>query len=194
MDTWYWCFGFAKKAFLSTIFHRIKVRPSIETNHNSRNHLYSFGDWVLLSCSPLWDTWYWCFGSIRENFLSTIFCRIKVHPSNETNLYSHNNLHFFVIGHYNHVPLIGIHDISVFGLARKTLLSIIFFIIKVCLSNEINLDSYNNLYFFCDWPQQSHFFSLGYMVLMLWFRKKSFSFHHFHWKNFVYQMGQTCIT
>ena len=56
-------------------------------------------------------------------FFLHIFCRIKVYPSNETNLDSYNNLHyFFVIRHYNHVFLIGLHDIGALDLQEKLFL------------------------------------------------------------------------
>ena len=48
----------------------------------------------------------------EKAFLSTIFLRFKAIWSNKTNLDSYNNLYVFVIGHYNHVLLISIHEIG----------------------------------------------------------------------------------
>ena len=53
----------------------------------------------------------------KKSFSFHIFHTIKVYPSNEKNLDSHNNLHSFVIRHYNHVLLIAIQDIG--GFTRK---------------------------------------------------------------------------
>ena len=64
-------------------------------NFDSRNNLHSFCYWAQQSCSLHWDTRYWCFGLARKAFLSTIFLIIKVHPWNETNLYTQYNLHSF---------------------------------------------------------------------------------------------------
>ena len=94
-DTQYWCFGFARKAFLSTIFLIIKVHPWNDSNLDSHNNLYSFSDSAQQSCSPRWNTRYWCFGFARKAFLSAIFPIIKVHLWKELNLDSHNNLHSF---------------------------------------------------------------------------------------------------
>ena len=53
-----------------------------------------------------------------------------------------------MIGHHNHVPYIGVHDIDALDLARKAFLSTIFFIIKF-MENETNLDTSKNLHSFC---------------------------------------------
>ena len=55
LDTRLWCFGLARKAFLLTIFLRIKVYPSNRINLDSRNSLYFFYDWALEAYSPHWD-------------------------------------------------------------------------------------------------------------------------------------------
>ena len=39
--------------------------------------------------------------------------------------------------------------------------------------------------------QHKLFYSLGLMILMLWFHKKSFSFHHYLELKFICQLGQT---
>ena len=41
-DTRSWCFRFARKGFLSTIFIIINVHPWNESNMDARNYLYSF--------------------------------------------------------------------------------------------------------------------------------------------------------
>ena len=106
-DTWHWCFRSTRKAFLSTILLVINVVPWNESNLDTHNNLHFFLLWALQSCSPYWDTWYWCFGVARKAFLFTVFLIINVHPRNKSNLDAHNNLHCFCYGHYNHVPLLG---------------------------------------------------------------------------------------
>ena len=54
------------------------------------------------------------------------------------------------IGQYNLVLHIGIHDIDALDLQEKSFFSIIFLEIKVCPSNELNLESRINLRFFYD--------------------------------------------
>ena len=93
LDTRHCFFGFARKAFLSTIFLIIKLHPWNKSNLDSHNNLHSFCDWALQSCSPHWDTWNWCFPFARKAFHSTIFHIIKVHSWNVSNLDSRNNLH-----------------------------------------------------------------------------------------------------
>ena len=68
-DTRYWCFRFARKAFLSTIFPIINVHPWNQSNLDTHNNLHFFLLWVLQSCSVHWDTRYWCFGFVRKVFL-----------------------------------------------------------------------------------------------------------------------------
>ena len=118
-DTRYWCFGFAREAFLSKIFLKINGHPWNDTNLDTRNNLYSFSFWVIQSSSLHWDTWYWRFDLIRKAFLPTIILIIKVYLWNETNLDARNNLHSFWDGHYNHVLHIGIHDIDAFVWQEK---------------------------------------------------------------------------
>ena len=72
-------------------------------------HFFVIGHKIMI-CSVGYMLLMASFGQIT--FFSIIFHRIKVHLSNKTNLDSHNSFHFFVIGHYNHVFLIGIHDIG----------------------------------------------------------------------------------
>ena len=67
----------------------------------------------LLGCMIL------MFRLARKAFLSAIFLMIKVHLSNKTNLDTDNNLHSFCYGHYNHVLLIGIHNINALDLVEK---------------------------------------------------------------------------
>ena len=118
-DTRYWCFGFAKNVFLSTIFLIIKVHPWNEINMDTHNTLHSFYCWALQLYSPHWDTWYWCFDLAEKAFFSTIFFKIKVHMWSETNLDFHNNLHSFCDWHYNHSFHIMIHDIKALVWKKK---------------------------------------------------------------------------
>ena len=104
--------------------------------------------WVWQSCSPLWDTRYWCFGFARKTFVYTIFPIINVHMQNETNLDTQNNIHSFRCGHYNHVLPIRIHDTDALGLQEKLFFPPFFLIIIVHLWNETNLDTHYNLHSF----------------------------------------------
>ena len=101
--------------------------------------LFSLG-YIILSLS-IW----------KKNFFSTIFLIIKIHPWNELNLDTRNNIHSFCYGHYNRVYVIGIHDIEAFGFARKAFLSNIFLITKVHPWNERNKSAHNNLHSSCYW-------------------------------------------
>ena len=109
-DTRYWCIGFARKVFLSTISLIINVHP--ESNLDNRKNPYSFcyGHYnhVLRIEIHVVDD----IGFVGKAFLSTIILIINVHPRNESNMDIHNNLHSFCYGHYNHVLHIGIHDID----------------------------------------------------------------------------------
>ena len=122
-NTWYWCFRFARKAFLFTIFLIIKVYLWNEANLDSHNNLHSFCDCVLQSCSPHWDIRYWGFGLSRKTFLSTVFLIVKVNLRNDTKLDTCNNLYSFYYWHYNHVHLIGIHDIDALVWGEKLFFS-----------------------------------------------------------------------
>ena len=147
-DTRYWCFGLARKCFLSIIFLIIKVRSSNDSNLDSCNNLYSFCDWALQSCLPYYDTRYWVFGFLGKAFFSTISCIIKVHPWNELDLDSHNNLHSFCDWGLKSCSPHWDTRYWCFGFARKAFIFTIFRIIKVHPWNESNLDTSNNLYSF----------------------------------------------
>ena len=112
LDSRYWWFGCARKAFLSTISFIIKVFSSNKTKLDPHNNLYYF----LLSILGYTTL---MFRFARKAFLSTIFLIIKDHPSNETNLDTHNNLHSFSYWHCNHVLHIRIHDIDTLVLQEK---------------------------------------------------------------------------
>ena len=92
----------------------------------------------------------------KETFSFNIFNRIKVHPPNWTNLNTYNNLYCFVIQHYNHVLLIGIHDTDL-CFSKKAFFSSFLLRIKIHPSKEINMDSCNNLHHFHDSPSQTYF-------------------------------------
>ena len=79
----------------------------------------------------------------KKAFLSTILLKINVHLWNETNLNSHNNLHSFCYGHYNHVLHIEIPDIDALDLQGKLFFFLIFLIIKIHPWNKTNLDTHN---------------------------------------------------
>ena len=114
-----WCFCFVGKAFLITIFFLINVHPWNETNLDTRSNLCSFcyvhHNHVLLIRIHDIEV----LDLLGKAFLCTISYRINVHPRNETNLDTHDNLHSFCYVHYNQVPLIGIHDIDAWDLQEK---------------------------------------------------------------------------
>ena len=55
----------------------------------------------------------------KKYFISTIFLRIKVHPWNETNLDTYDNLNSFSYWHYNHVLHIWVRYIDALDLKEK---------------------------------------------------------------------------
>ena len=114
-----------KKTFSLHHFLYNYVHPWNESNLDTAKNLYSFCYSALQSCSPHWHTRYWCFGFARKAFISTIFLEINIHLWNETNTDALIISILFVFGH-----------------------AIMFTL-------------------------------LGYMILMHWICKKSFSFCHF---------------
>ena len=86
----------------------------------------------------------------KKSFFFAIFIIINVHPWKETNLDSHNNLYFFLMGtqscssHWD-------TRYWCFRFTRITFFSTIFLIMKVHLWNETNLDAHNNLHSLCYW-------------------------------------------
>ena len=117
-DTRFSYFGFARKAFLSTIFLVINVHPWNETNLDTQNNIHFFVIGTLIMFSTLAFI-IWCFGFARKAFLSNAFLVIQVYLWNEANLGAHNNLHSFCYWHYNHVCLIEIHDIYALDLQEN---------------------------------------------------------------------------
>ena len=83
---------FARKAFLFTILLRLNVYLSNKTDVDSYNNLCSFKikyyNHVHLIGIHDTNALVWQ----EKAFLFTILLRIKVYPSNETNLDSHNNI------------------------------------------------------------------------------------------------------
>ena len=97
---------FGRKALLSTILHIIKVHLLIEKNLDSHNNLHF-----------LWLRTTIMFSSLRHMILmlwfslkSFLFHHIPYNQSLSIKWVSN----LFVIGHYNHVLLIGICDIDAF--------------------------------------------------------------------------------
>ena len=114
----------------------------------------------------------------KKSFFFTIFLIIEVHRWNEMNLDSRYNLHSFCYGQYNHVLLIGIHDIDALDLQKKL------FFPPFSLQSQFIREMRQT------WIPKIistsfvvgttiMFFTLGYTILMLWICKKSFSFHDF---------------
>ena len=110
-----WCFGFAIKVFLSTIFLATNVHPwmrqswiliiiSIHFVMGTTIMFSSLGYTIL----RLW--------TCNKSFPSTIFLLIKGHSWNEANLYTHNNHHYFCYWYYNHVLQFRMHDLDALDL------------------------------------------------------------------------------
>ena len=116
---------FDKKNIFSTIFLIIKFYSSNEGTLDSCNNLHSFYDRALYTHSPQWDTWFQCFVLTRKAIISTIVLKIKIYLLNRINLVSHNNLHFFVIGHYKHIFLIRIPDIDALDWQEKLFIPLV---------------------------------------------------------------------
>ena len=90
-----WCFGFARKAFISTIFIVINVHLWNETNLGTHNNLHSYCsgpyDYVLLIGIHKIDA----LDSEEKLFFPLFFLIINVHLRDETNLDIRNDLHSF---------------------------------------------------------------------------------------------------
>ena len=113
----------------------------------------------------------------KKSFLSTIFLVINVHPWYETNLDTPNNLHSICYGHYNHIPLIGIHDIDVLDLQEK--LSFPSFSLQLIFIRDIRQTWILLIISILFVTGITIIFPLlGYTILMFWICKKSFPFHY----------------
>ena len=128
--------------------------------------------------SPYWDTWYWCFGLARKTFLSTIFLVIMfIHEMRQTWILIIISI-LFVVAHYNHDYLIGIHDIFALDFQEKH-----FFPPFSLKSRFIRAMRQTWMLIIVSvlfvMGATIMFSSLGYTILMLWIYMKSFSFHHF---------------
>ena len=171
-DARYWCFGFARKAFLFIIFLIIKVHLRNETNLDTYNNLHSVFYWqnnhVLHIGIDDIDAL-----DLPEELFFPPFS-----SWNGTNLDTLNNLHSFCHCHSNHVLLIGIYDINAlnsqeklffppFSLQKKFIHEIRQTWILVVISTILVIGT------------TIMFSVLGYMILMHWICMKSFSFHHF---------------
>ena len=153
-DPWSWCFGFARKAFLSTNFSIINDHPWNETNLDTRNNLYSFCYWhyyhVLhigmhdLGGLDLQEKLFFPLFSlqlmfIREMRQTWILIIISI---------------IFVMALQSCSPCWDRRSWC-FGFARKAFLSTIFITINGHPWNVTNLDTHNNLLFFLLWALQS---------------------------------------
>ena len=61
----------------------------------------------------------------------------------------------FLLRHYNHILSIGYTILMLLRICKKSFSFHHFLVIKVHMWNVWNLDSHNNLHFFCDWALQS---------------------------------------
>ena len=114
----------------------------------------------------------------KKAFLSMIFLKIKVCPSNVSNLDSHNKLQSFYDWALQSCSLYYDTWYWCFGFARKAFHSTVFLVINVYPWNERNLDTHYNLHSI-RYGTTIMFSSLGYTILLLRICKKGFSFHHF---------------
>ena len=79
-----------------------------------------------------------------------------------------------IIGHNNHVYLIGIHDTEALDLQEKAFLSTIFIITKVHPWNDLNLDAHNKIHSFGYW-RNNHVLLIGiHDIVALDLREKLF--------------------
>ena len=107
-----------KKSFFSTIFLVVKVIRDVRQTWILiiTSILFVIGTTILFSILGYVILMLWI---CKKSFLSTIFVIIKVHPWNEINLGTHNNLHSFCYWHGNHVLNIGLHDNEILDLQEK---------------------------------------------------------------------------
>ena len=114
----------------------------------------------------------------KKAFHSTIFLIMKVHPWNERNLDTYNELHSFCYWHYNHVPHIRIHDIDALDSWEK-----LFFPPFSLYLEFFHEMAQTWILIIISFPftigTTIMFPTLGYTILMFWICKKNFSFHHF---------------
>ena len=114
----------------------------------------------------------------KKSFLSTIFLIFKVHPWNETNLDTCNNLDSFSYWHYNHVHLIGMHDIDALAWQEKPFFPP--FSLQLKFIREMRQTRIHLIIIVLFVMGTTIMFSiLGYAILMLYICKKSYYFHHF---------------
>ena len=87
----------------------------------------------------------------KKSFFPMIFFIIKVWPTNEPNMDSHNNMHSFHVWALQ--SCFAYWDTWYWWLyfGRKTFCSTIFLIVEVHLWYVSNLDTHNNIYSFCYW-------------------------------------------
>ena len=110
-----------KKGFSSLHFpynQSSSVKWWIEANFDTRNNLrcFSYGHWNYVLLIGIDDTELWI---CNRSFPFHIFLIRKIHPCNEINLDTHNNLRYFCYWHYNYVRHIGIHIIDALDLQEK---------------------------------------------------------------------------
>ena len=120
----------------------------------------------------------------RKAFLFTIVLIIKVYSWNEINMDTHNNLHSFCYWNYNHVLLIGVHDIDTMDLQEKLFVPpFSLYLMFVCGVGQTWVLVIVSILIVIGTTIM--FSTLGYTVLMLWIWKKSFYFHHFPYNKIV---------
>ena len=164
--TWYWWFGFGRKAFLSIIFPIIKfVCQKRQTGiHVIISFLFVSEDHKHILLTRIHNIH--VLALFPPIFLELkFFCQTR-------KTWNHIIITFhFVIRHTKHIYLIRIHSICALGSQKKNIFSTIFRRTKVCPSKESNMDSCNNLLSFC----YGHMFSsMVYKIFKPWFCKKSF--------------------
>ena len=139
--------------------------------------IFIFLSWAWQSFSTHWDTRYCCFGLAKKAFLSLNFHIINIHSWNEINLDTRSNLHFIIMGTIIMFSSLG-YTILMLWMCKKSFSCIIVLIINVHSRNEKTGIPIIIIVLLVI-GTTIMIFSLGYMILMLWICKKSFSFHHF---------------
>ena len=136
--------------------------------------LFVFGHYNLVLLIGYTKLMLWFVG---KAFLSTILFKIKVDLWNETNLYSHNNLYFSYDCALQLCPPYWVHDIDALDLQEK------FFLLFPLYSKFIREMRQTLILVIISTPfvlgSIIMFSSLGHTILMLWFSRESFFFHHF---------------
>ena len=148
-DTQYWCIGFARIAFFSIISLMIKIHPRNESIFDAHNNHHSFCykhyNYVLnIGIHDIATL------DLQEKLSFHIFLIINIFYEKRQTWVLVIIAILFVMGTIIMFPKLG-YMILVLWICKKAFPSTIFLIINVRLWNKTNLDTFNNLHYFCDW-------------------------------------------